>query len=178
MPNQDQAPAELSPLQVAGLVRVMTETLRAEVDALPAEALSWHPAPGEWCVNEVLGHLIEAERRGFGGRIRAILAAPHPDLEGWDQEAVERERRDCDRDGRELVRELARAREEGIQTLLSLQPHDLFRSGRHPVVGELQVRHVMQEWVYHDRNHVKQIFTNIQAYVWPHMGHAQKFSDM
>ena len=30
----------------------------------------WRPAPGEWSANECVGHLIEAERRGFAGRIR------------------------------------------------------------------------------------------------------------
>jgi hypothetical protein len=30
--------------------------------------------------------------------------------------------------------------------------------------------------VHHDRNHLKQILSNVQAYAWPHMGNAQKFS--
>ena len=42
--------------------------------ALGDEA-GWRPAPGEWSANECVGHLIEAERRGFAGRIRPILAA-------------------------------------------------------------------------------------------------------
>jgi len=55
---------------------------------------AWRPAPEEWCVNEVIGHLIEAERRGFGGRIRTILGADNPGLEGWDSAAVARSRGD------------------------------------------------------------------------------------
>jgi hypothetical protein len=42
--------------------------------------------------------MIEAERRGFAGRIRRILAADRPDipadLEDWDPPAVAEARRD------------------------------------------------------------------------------------
>jgi len=30
--------------------------------------------------------------------------------------------------------------------------------------------------MHHDRNHVRQALANVQAYVWPAMGNAQKFS--
>jgi hypothetical protein len=44
-----------------------------ELQHLPDEILAWHPAPGEWCVKECLGHIIEADRRGFSHRIRDVL---------------------------------------------------------------------------------------------------------
>jgi hypothetical protein len=50
------------------------------------------------------------------------------------------------------------------------------RSGRHPKVGELSVGDVVNEWIHHDRNHLKQILSNLQAYVWPQMGAAQRLS--
>ena len=62
----------LTPSHAAALLLASMETVRKEVDALPTEASSWHPAEGEWCVNEVIGHLIETEERGFGGRIERI----------------------------------------------------------------------------------------------------------
>jgi hypothetical protein len=57
-----------------------------------------------------------------------------------------------------------------------LAPADMARSGRHPKVGELSVGDVVNEWVHHDRNHLKQILSNLQEYVWPQMGAAQGFS--
>ncbi len=89
------ATRELEPREVAALLRALSSAVVAEINALPEEVLAWHPAPGEWCAKECLGHLLEAERRGFNGRIRTILAQPEPALPGWDQQAVERERRDC-----------------------------------------------------------------------------------
>ena len=62
-------PPILTPAHSAALLRASIATLRAETEALGADAMRWHPADGEWCVNEVIGHMIEAERRGFAGQI-------------------------------------------------------------------------------------------------------------
>ena len=40
----------------------------------------------------------------------------------------------------------------------------------------VDVADLLHEWVHHDRNHLKQMLSNIQAYVWPHMANAQKFA--
>ena len=172
----NDAPTPLTPAAAAPLLRATIATLTAEVDALSAEALAWHPAPGEWCVKEVLGHLIETERRGFAGRIRIILAGQEPRLEGWDQNAVAKARRDCERDGRALLGELATMRQDSVRLVEGLSAGDLARGGQHPTVGYLRVADLLNEWIHHDRNHVRQILANVQAYVWPHMGNARKFS--
>ena len=171
-----EAPPALVPATVVPLLRATIATLTAEVEALSPEALAWHPAPGEWCVKEVLGHLIETERRGFAGRIRIILAGQEPQLERWDQNAVSAARRDCERDGRALLGELASMRQNSARLVEGLSAADLARGGQHPMVGYLKVGDLLNEWVHHDRNHVRQILANVQAYVWPHMGNAQKFS--
>jgi hypothetical protein len=124
----------------------------------------------------VLGHLLEAERRGFAGRIESILAQPGRRLEDWDPGEVVRERRDCERDGRALLREFERAREESVRLIRELRPERLGLSGDHPRVGELRVVDLLHEWAHHDQNHIKQILSNVQAFVWPHMGNAQRFS--
>lgn len=126
----------LTPTVAAALLRAAAESLRAELTALPDGILSWHPAPGEWCAKEVLGHLIEAESRGFAGRIRQILAAAHPDVQAWDQDEVARQRRDCERPLTPLLEEFLALREEGAELAGRLTAGDLSRAGRHPAVGE------------------------------------------
>jgi len=150
--------------------------LAAELRALPDTLLGFHPAAGEWCAKEVLGHLIEAERRGFAGRIRTILAEPDPALARWDQDVVARERRDCERDARAILEEFLTMREASAALVDRLRPEDLGRGGHHPSVGYLKVADLLQEWVHHDRNHLRQILENVRAYVWPAMGNAQRFS--
>lgn len=168
--------APLDAGRVAELLESTCALLKAEIDALGEEDATWHPAPGEWCVKEVLGHLIESERRGFNGRIRRILAEEHPTLEPWDQQAVARERHDCDRMAQSLFMEFMGVRHDSVALVRSLRPADLGRSGVHREVGELFVRDLLHEWVHHDRNHTKQLLGNVQARVWPHMANAQRFS--
>ena len=169
-------PTPFSARDAAALLRSAAATIAAEVRGVPEPLRRWHPADGEWCVKDVLGHIIEADRRGFDGRIRIILATDRPALERWDQAAVAKARKDCDADAESLVAELLRMREAGATMIAALRPEDFGRIGRHPVVGDLSVRDVLQEWIHHDRNHLKQILSNVQAYAWPHMGNAQKFS--
>ena len=170
------ADAPLTPAEVAPLLPAAVALLRAELAAVPGRVLAWHPALGEWCVKEVLGHLIEAERRGFAGRIRLLLDATTPALERWDPPAVARARGDCAKSAAALLDELAAMRQESAALVRGLREGDLDRGGRHPTVGLLRVRDLLQEWVHHDRNHVRQALANVQAYVWPALGNAQKFS--
>ncbi|MCH7812246.1 MAG: DinB family protein [Chloroflexi bacterium] len=175
MPN---TPAPLTLPQVAGLLRSGVATLRAEAEALGLGALAWHPAPGDWCVNEIIGHLLEAERRGFAGRIRLIIEQPGRTLATWNQAQVARDRNDCDRDGLELLRELESERAASVRLVLGLVPEQLQLSAAHPDVGELRVIDLLHEWVHHDRNHIKQALTNVQAYTWHNMGNTQRFSEI
>jgi len=166
----------LGPREVANALRTTLLAVRVECTGLPPALLRWHPAPGEWCVLEVIGHLIEAEERGFAGRVRTLLAEPDPEFRTWDQDAVSRNRRDCDRDSASLLGEWTRIREASATLVDGLHHGDLGRAGRHPTVGRLSVADLLAEWVHHDRNHHRQILANVQAYVWPHMGNARRFS--
>jgi hypothetical protein len=168
--------AALGPARIAELLEASAATILAELEALGPEA-RWRPAPGEWCANECLGHILEAERRGFNGRIRTILAGDRPALQGWDQSGVAAARRDNEREAGELLAEFLPLRADSIDLVRSLGPDDLARTGVHERVGELAVGDLLGEWVHHDRNHVKQMLSISQARVWPQMGNARRFVD-
>ena len=167
------ATAALTPTQVADLLESTCALIEAEMKALGDDGCRFHFKEGEWCVNECVGHIIEADRRGFGGRIRDILAG-RP-LKSWDQVQVERERRDCERMSQSIFMEFMGPRHDYIVMVRELKPADLARSGMHPKVGELFVRGLLQEWVHHDRNHTRQLLNVQQERVYPHMGNSQKF---
>ena len=168
--------AELAPAQVAELLASTCALVEAEVKGLGEEIAAWHPAAGEWCVNECLGHMIEAERRGFYGRITRTLEQDHPFEPAWDQIAVARERRDCARMAMSLFMEFMGLRHQSVEMVRALRPDQLDRACTHSKVGELTVRGLLQEWVHHDRNHTRQILSNVMARVWPHMANSQKFA--
>jgi DinB superfamily len=169
------ATRSLEPREVAQLLQSMSTAMTAELSSLPDAVLAWHPAQGEWCAKECLGHIMEAERRGFNGRIRTILTQNEPHLAGWDQQAVERERNDCQRSAAELVAEFQQLRADSVALVNQLTENDLKRGGTHERVGYVRVNDLIHEWLHHDRNHFRQLQANIQAYVWPTMGNCQKF---
>jgi hypothetical protein len=171
-------PDALPPAQVADLLEASGAMAMAELTALGAEA-GWRPEPGEWSANECVGHLIEAERRGFAGRIRQILAAPsdHPAaLVTWDPPAIAAARADDRRPAAELVAEFSGPRADSVAMVRSLRADDLSRVGIHPDVGPLRVDELLGEWVHHDRNHVRQVLDVSQRRVWDQMGNARRFS--
>jgi hypothetical protein len=169
-------PEPLAPATIAVLLRASAAEIAAEVRALPPGLSGRRPAGGGWCALEVVGHLLEAERRGFAGRIRRLVEGDEPRLEEWDQPSVAAARHDCERDPEALVREFLDLRQSSGLLLEALSPADLSRGGEHPTVGWLTVGDVMHEWAHHDRAHLKQILELSQALVWPHMGGARSFS--
>lgn len=164
------------PDEVGDLLDSSGHAFASTLDAVTPEVASWRPAPGEWCINEVVGHVIEAEKMGFAGRIRLILGAEEPNLPPWDIPGMVKRRNDCHRDPKELKEELLAQRRESVQLVRSLRPEQISRGGLHPEVGRLTVDELLHEWVHHDGNHLRQALANVQAYVWPHMGNARRFS--
>jgi DinB family protein len=164
------------PDEVAPILEASGEAISRLLGSLPREISSQHPAAGEWCVNECVGHLIEAERRGFAGRIKTMLGEEEPRLVAWDAADVERARADCACDLGELLKEFHTLRRESVALVRSLTATDLQCAGMHPVVSRITVDEILHEWVHHDANHLRQALSNVQAFMWPAMGATQRFS--
>jgi hypothetical protein len=166
----------VTPAEVADVLESSGRAFAGTLTSLPPALTSWHPAKGEWCVNECVGHVVEAEKRGFSGRIRIILGATDPDLPGWDRTSIAHARNDCARPPSELAAELSTLRTDSVALIRSLRPDQLGRGGNHADVGRLTVNELLHEWVHHDANHLRQAVANVQAYAWADMGNAQRFT--
>jgi hypothetical protein len=69
--------AKLSPEQLIGRVQEAMLKLREAAVSVPPTRFTDPPAPGEWSANEVMAHVVEADRR-FGGAIVNILDGRPP----------------------------------------------------------------------------------------------------
>ena len=87
-----------------------------------------------------------------------------------------RARRDAERDPADVLREFSDRRAASVALVETLTQADLARGGDHPEVGWLTASDLLHEWIHHDANHLRQILANVQAYTWPQMGNAQRFS--
>jgi DinB superfamily len=161
--------------EVIACLAATPHLLRVLVSNLPTAAGGWHPAVGKWCINEIVGHLIEEDQRDFVGRIRLMLAQNDPRLSVTDQDEVAKSRRDCSRQPSDLLDAFCQVRQASVEFASGLERSDLARGGVHPKIGHVHVVELLHEWVYHDMNHVRQIAANIQALLWRQLGNTQQF---
>jgi hypothetical protein len=166
----------VTPAEIAAVLETSGSAYAGLLTSLPNEVASWRPAASEWCVTECVGHVVEAETRGFAGRIRLILGADEPRLQGWDSAEIARARHDCEKTTAELLVEFQPVRRDSLVLVRSLNLDQLQRGGIHPEVARLTVDELLHEWVHHDGNHLRQAYANVQAYVWRSMGNAQSFT--
>src|SRR4029450_1628084 len=68
--------AKLSPEQLIGKVEEAMAKLREVAAAVPPARFTDPPAPGEWSANEVMAHVVEADRRFGGASVRILEGRP------------------------------------------------------------------------------------------------------
>lgn len=158
-----------TPQDVAKILRQTPDVLAAIVANLDDELLSWRPAEDEWCIKEVVGHLIEMDTLAFADRIRLILTEDHPEIPSVNVNKIAAERRDCQRAIGDLLAEFRAERKTAVTFLNTLPPTNLSRTGNFLKYGTFRASDFLYEWPYHDHDHLKQISTNIQTAVWPHL---------
>jgi len=157
----------ISLTQVANVIQTTPQLLRSMLAAVEQPVLRWHPAPDEWCINEVIGHLIEADRHAFAERVKIILAQDEPQIKPWSAAGAAAARNDCERDTIELINQLAAARKEYVQLIKGTNPAQLGRTGTYPPHGQFKAADFIYEWAYHDHSHLMQISGIIRASIWP-----------
>ena len=119
--------------------------LRNLLNALPDRAVAWHPSAGKWCIKEVVGHLLEEDKRDFVGRIRLMLDQDEPRLTVTDQEEVARMRHDYDKNLDALLDEFSTVRGASVSFVSALKERELHRGGLHPKIGHLRINNLLHE---------------------------------
>ena len=140
--NRLQASAEV----IAGLAK-----------DLPAEQISWKPAPEKWSILEVVAHLLDEEREDFRARIESVLHRPHEDWPPIDPEGWVNERDYASRDLDETLGTLLAEREHSVTWLRSLEEPDWEATYEHPKLGSLRAGDLLASWLAHDFLHIRQL---------------------
>jgi DinB superfamily len=139
-------------VEIVKTLRATPVVLRALVEGIDDARLRRRPAPREWAIIEVVGHLADTEERALG-RVRRMLAEEDPALAPFDQEALAAERRYLDLDLEGELARLERLRAEHLALLVGLDGPGWERTGRHGQHGDMTVElyetHVAAEEVDH-----------------------------
>lgn len=141
----------------------MAETpdrLRKLLKGLTERQLAQKPAPGKWCIKEIVAHLADGEVI-LGSRYRFVAAHERPTLPGYDQDAFARNLGPLNARTVDLVDDFAMARAVNLG-LFERLPADAFdRVGLHAERGEESIRSMVAMYAGHDRHHLAQIETII-----------------
>jgi hypothetical protein len=105
--------------EILKTLRATPVVLRTLVGGVDEARLRRRPAPGEWAVIEVVGHLADTEERALA-RVRRMLAEDTPYLKLFDPEALAEQRRYLDLDLQEELGRLERLRGQHVAVLEAL----------------------------------------------------------
>lgn len=91
-PKRCEARAPLPMADLAASLAAAAGRLRAVTAGLDEAQRRHRPAPGEWCLNEIMAHLLHVETELFLPRLRRIASEEDPVLPTFSPETWTRER--------------------------------------------------------------------------------------
>lgn len=130
--------------------------LRTLVCPLSDAQIRRKPAPNEWSIVEIVGHLIDTEQL-LRYRIIRMITLDHPAIIPYDQDAAVIRNGYQHADLHVLLRTLATERQTTLQTFKGLSPTQLARTGWHLEYGLWVVADVITYLAKHDSMHDQQI---------------------
>jgi uncharacterized damage-inducible protein DinB len=122
---------------------------------LDAAAAHWRPAPGEWCVADVVAHLGYCEAP-YLARLRRVAEQDNPFEPALHPNESAH---DLARPLAELLDMFVARRAETVAFLSGLGQRDWGRPLVHATIGPTKLRDQVQELVTHDNLHLEQIAT-------------------
>jgi hypothetical protein len=105
--------------EILKTLRATPVVLRVLVAEVNDAQLRQRPAPGEWAIIEVVGHLADTEERALD-RVGRMLAEDTPYLEPFNQEALAEERHYLDLGLNQELARLEQLRGEHVAVLEAL----------------------------------------------------------
>lgn len=138
------------------LLESAPSALSALVSGLSETAMLHRPAPGKWCIKEIVAHLADDELVG-AYRIRLILSAPGTPIQAFDQDRWARTGRYTDIPLSSSLDLFATLRSANVWLLKSLTEEEWVADGIHAERGAESIRDIAMYYAGHDINHFKQI---------------------
>ena len=134
--------------------------IRAALATVPAEAMKWRPAVGEWSAHEIVCHCADSETNSYA-RIRFLLSEQDPVIQGYDQEQWART---FDYHSHPLEPALATVEAVRANTaalILRLPDAAWTREGRHTESGRYTADDWLTIYADHLEGHARQIEKNV-----------------
>jgi hypothetical protein len=132
------------------------DVLATLVEGVSDEHLGQRPAPGKWCIREIVAHLADDELVG-AYRIRLILSSPGTAIQAFDQDVWARTGRYSTSDLSDSLALYRTLRFANLKLLQSLTDREWDMFGVHAERGIESLRDIAMYFAGHDINHFRQI---------------------
>lgn len=127
------------------------------------KAYRWKPTTEQWCLLEIICHLLDEEREDFRSRIQHLFDHPNTPPPPFDPKVWVTERKYMEQNYEEKLQSFLKEREASLQWLKSLENPAWGNAYQLPEVGERTAAHFLVNWLAHDYLHIRQIVrTNYQ----------------
>lgn len=139
-------------------LRATPAALFSMVKPFSTEQWGFHPAPGEWCLTEVICHLRDVECEVNTPRLEKFKAEENPFLPGIATDPWAVERGYASQDGVKALADFSTCRGKTISILDSLPLSDWSRTVRHAIFGPTPLSELLSFIATHDRSHLQQTY--------------------
>ncbi len=146
------------------IIEALPVTLRRLTADLSEEQLHRRPAPGEWSIAEIVGHLID-KTEVWGERFRHIATQDQPSLPAFDQDEWVRERNYQAQPFAPLAERLGGMLMQLSAELRGFPPEAWLRAGLHEERGRLTLAEACRIYAISLPEHVEQIVAARDAIV-------------
>ncbi len=156
-PAQVDASAAHRPRILMAHLRGQLAALRSIVGGLGADRWLRRPPDGSWSPLEIVCHLRDVELEVNLARVQAILAEDMPFISMKHTDEWAEQRNYQAQNGEAALQVYTESRTQLIGILLSLEPEDWTRQGRHALFGPTSLREIVGFGVEHERKHLEQL---------------------
>jgi len=146
----------------------MPAGLEKRVAGLSEEQLRYKPGPDTFSVLENVCHLRDIEVEGYARRLGLLLREDDPLLPDLDGSALARERRYNEQPLRAALEAFSSMRRRCLATLADVTQEELKRRGRFENVGVVTLEGLVELWIAHDREHVRDLDQLLPMLQQPH----------
>lgn len=157
LPKRCEARRALPMPEVIAGLESMLPRLEQVAEGVGAEHMRRRPKEGEWCIKEVMAHLLNTETDVFLPRLRSMVSADRPTFQpfsadAWAKSGDHREGRFADD-----LAGFASARRQTVAFLKGLPPAAATRIGLSAFFGPVTVAQFATHIVDHDLEHLAQM---------------------
>lgn len=142
--------------RIADLGR-MPEELQQRLEGLNEAQLHFKPSPDAFSVLENVCHLRDIEVEGYARRLGLLLREDDPQLPDLDGAALARERAYNEQLLKPALDAFLSMRRRCLGILADLAPEEFARRGQFENVGEVTLGRLLELWVAHDHEHLKEV---------------------